>query len=163
MTFSLDKDDRYALLNIANQGLHMWDIENKSLIRKFHGITQGLYTLYSCFGGVNQNFIASGSEDQKVYVYHVKKTEPIAVLTGHTRTVTCVSWNPVYPQVLVSCSDDNTVRVWGPSLNYRLRRMHRAAATKTRNKSYSTPQSPPKSPSNSSEINGDGHHSNGLL
>ena len=31
--------DRY-LLNIATQGLRMWDIRSRSLVRKFNGITQ---------------------------------------------------------------------------------------------------------------------------
>ena len=44
----------------------MWDIEERCLVRKFVGITQGFYTVYSCFGGADQNFIASGSEDNKV-------------------------------------------------------------------------------------------------
>ena len=43
----------------------------------------------------------------------------IAVLSGHSRTVNCVTWNPVYPRVLVSASDDGTVRVWGPAEKYR--------------------------------------------
>ena len=55
----------------------MWDIEERCLVRKFVGITQGFYTVYSCFGGADQNFIASGSEDNKVYIFHVKKESPI--------------------------------------------------------------------------------------
>ncbi len=35
------------------------------LIRKFQGVTQGFYSIYSCFGGVNQDFIASGSEGER--------------------------------------------------------------------------------------------------
>ena len=34
------------------------------LIRKYQGITHGFYVIYSCFGGLNQDFIASGSEGQ---------------------------------------------------------------------------------------------------
>lgn len=36
------------------------------------------------------------------------------MLSGHSRTVNCVAWNPVYPSILVSVSDDFTIRVWGP-------------------------------------------------
>ena len=52
--------------------------------------------------------------DNNVYVWHTKKELPIAVLQGHSRTVNCVAWNPVLPNMLVSVSDDTTIRVWGP-------------------------------------------------
>ena len=37
---SLLQTDRYALLNIATQGLRLWDLRSRSLVRKFNGITQ---------------------------------------------------------------------------------------------------------------------------
>ena len=40
----------------------MWDLQHRCLIRKFQGITQGTYMIHSCFGGLNQDFVASGSE-----------------------------------------------------------------------------------------------------
>lgn len=114
MTFSVNSADRLALLNISSQGLHLWDLQDKCLVRRFQGVTQGNYTIYSCFGGVNESFVASGSEDNKVYIWHIRREEPLATLVGHTRTVNCVSWNPVYPSLLASASDDGTVRIWGP-------------------------------------------------
>ncbi|ETN63144.1 wd-repeat protein [Anopheles darlingi] len=114
MTFSVNSADRLALLNISSQGLHLWDLQDKCLVRRFQGVTQGNYTIYSCFGGVNESFVASGSEDNKVYIWHIRREEPLATLIGHTRTVNCVSWNPVYPSLLASASDDGTVRIWGP-------------------------------------------------
>lgn len=55
------------------------------------------------------------STDHKVYIWHKRSELPIAELTGHTRTVNCVSWNPVLPGLMASASDDGTVRVWGPA------------------------------------------------
>nr|CAD7589219.1 unnamed protein product [Timema genevievae] len=119
MAFSVNKEDRLALLNVATQGVHLWDLQDKCLVRKFQGVTQGHFTIHSCFGGVNQNFVASGSEDNKVYVWHIKRELPIATLSGHTRTVNCVAWNPVYHQMLASVSDDCTIRIWGPVNKHR--------------------------------------------
>ena len=44
------------------QGVHLWDLKDGMLVRKFQGVTQGYYTIHSCFGGLNQDFLASGSE-----------------------------------------------------------------------------------------------------
>lgn len=114
ISFTVNSTDRLALLNVGSQGLHLWDLRDKCLIRIFQGASQGSYTIHSCFGGINESFIASGSEDNNVYIWHTRREEPLATLSGHTRTVNCVSWNPVYPSMLASSSDDGTVRIWGP-------------------------------------------------
>ncbi|KAK7473695.1 hypothetical protein BaRGS_00035092 [Batillaria attramentaria] len=114
MSFSVNDTGRLALLNVATQGVHLWDLKDRVLVRKFQGVTQGYYTIFSCFGGLNQDFIASGSEDHKVYIWHVKRDQPVVVLDGHTRTVNCVHWNPKCPSMLASASDDGTIRIWGP-------------------------------------------------
>lgn len=64
--------------------------------------------------------------DNKVYLWHIKHELPIATLTGHTRAVTCVSWNPVYHQMLASVSDDCTVRIWGPAAKYRKQKANKS-------------------------------------
>ncbi|XP_042880842.1 WD repeat-containing protein 26-like isoform X2 [Penaeus japonicus] len=119
MSFTLDNTGQYALLNVANQGVHLWDLRNRTLVRKFRGLTQGHYTIHSCFGGDNQDFVASGSEDNKVYIWHHRRELPVVTLVGHTRTVNCVTWNPRYPAMIASVSDDATVRIWGPAPQYR--------------------------------------------
>lgn len=114
MSFTINSTGQLALLNVATQGLHMWDITTKCLVRKFLGVTQGFYTIHSCFGGLNEDFVASGSEDNKVYIWHVKRENPVVTLDGHTGTVNCVHWNPEMPGMLASASDDGTVRIWIP-------------------------------------------------
>lgn len=46
------------------QGLHLWDIRDRVLVRKYQGVRQARFTIYSCFGGANQDFLASGSEGE---------------------------------------------------------------------------------------------------
>lgn len=71
MSFSVDKTDRFALINLSHQGIHLWDIRDKTLLMKFRGMSQGYFTINSCFGGVDEKFIASGSEGEQ---YHFSIT-----------------------------------------------------------------------------------------
>ena len=115
-----------------SQGVHLWDLHDKQLLRKYQGVTQGSYVNHATFGGPNEEFIASGSEgarkcwllwtqrdwvffsllDSKVYLWHRKQERPIMIFSGHTRTVNCVSWHPTLPLLFASASDDATVRIW---------------------------------------------------
>ncbi|CAF1184669.1 unnamed protein product [Adineta steineri] len=112
MSFTVSRDGRLALLNIATQGVHIWDLHDKQLVRKYQGVTQGHYVNHATFGGPNEEFIASGSEDSKVYLWHRRQERPIMVFSGHTRTVNCVSWHPTLPLLFASASDDATIRIW---------------------------------------------------
>ena len=42
----------------------MWDLSDRCIVHRFQGVTQGFYTIHSCFG-VNDSFIASGSEGKE--------------------------------------------------------------------------------------------------
>lgn len=43
----------------------------RALVRRFRGLSQGHFTIHACFGGAHQDFIASGSEDNKVTMHIV--------------------------------------------------------------------------------------------
>jgi len=68
MSFTVSKDGRLALLNIATQGVHLWDLQDKQLVRKYQGVTQGHYVNHATFGGPNEEFIASGSEGKNLLI-----------------------------------------------------------------------------------------------
>ncbi|CAJ1971300.1 unnamed protein product [Sphenostylis stenocarpa] len=113
-SFSLSKDSKFLLVNLLNQEIHLWNIEgDPKLVGKYKGHKRSRYIIRSCFGGLKQTFIASGSEDSQVYIWHRSSGELIEALPGHSGSVNCVSWNPANPHMLASASDDRTIRIWG--------------------------------------------------
>ncbi|KAI4308139.1 hypothetical protein L6164_031243 [Bauhinia variegata] len=113
-SFSLSKDNRFLLVNLLDQEIHLWNIEgNPKLVGKYKGHRRSRFIIRSCFGGLKQAFIASGSEDSQVYIWHRSSGELIEALPGHSGAVNCVSWNPANPHMLASASDDRTIRIWG--------------------------------------------------
>ncbi|KAK7396481.1 hypothetical protein VNO78_17520 [Psophocarpus tetragonolobus] len=116
-SLSVSGDSKFFIVNLNSQEIHMWDVAGKwDKPSRFMGHKQHKYVIRSCFGGLNNTFIASGSENSKVYIWNCRNSRPIEVLSGHSMTVNCVSWNPKIPQMLASASDDYTIRIWGPSL-----------------------------------------------
>ncbi|KAG8662636.1 WD repeat-containing protein 26 homolog [Manihot esculenta] len=113
-SFSLSRDNRFLLVNLLNQEIHLWNIDGGiKLVAKYKGHKRTRFVIRSCFGGLEQAFIASGSEDSQVYIWHRGSRELVEALPGHTGAVNCVSWNPKNPHILASASDDRTVRIWG--------------------------------------------------
>ncbi|XP_065868659.1 WD repeat-containing protein 26 homolog [Euphorbia lathyris] len=113
-SFSLSKDNKFLLVNLINQVIHLWNIEgNPKIVSKYKGHTRSRFIIRSCFGGFEQAFIASGSEDSQVYIWHRGSGELLLAMPGHAGAVNCVSWNPTNLHMLASGSDDRTIRIWG--------------------------------------------------
>jgi WD40 repeat protein len=113
-SFSLSKDSRFLLVNLLNQEIHLWNIEgDPKLVGKYKSHRRSRFVIRSCFGGLKQSFISSGSEDSQVYIWHRNSGDLVDALPGHSGAVNCVSWNPANPHMLASASDDRTVRIWG--------------------------------------------------
>lgn len=60
---------------------------------------------------------AAACQDGQVLVFHPgsSREEPILTLTGHSGAVSNVLYNPTVPNFLLSCSHDNTLRLWDVS------------------------------------------------
>ncbi|KAI9279341.1 WD40-repeat-containing domain protein [Sporodiniella umbellata] len=93
-SLSITKKGDFALVNIQHlQEIHLWDLNQLKLVHKYSGQKQNEYIIRSTFGGPDESFILSGSEE------------------GHESTVNCVSWCPIEPIQYVSAGDDHTIRV----------------------------------------------------
>ncbi|XP_027333686.1 WD repeat-containing protein 26 homolog [Abrus precatorius] len=125
-SFSLSEDNKFLLVNLLNQEIHLWNIKgDPKLVGKYTGHRRARFIIRSCFGGLDQAFIASGSEDSQVYIWHRSSGELIETLPGHSGAVNCVSWNPANPHMLASASDDRTIRIWGLNcLNKKYQKAH---------------------------------------
>ncbi|KAL9673715.1 hypothetical protein QQ045_029976 [Rhodiola kirilowii] len=93
ISFSLLVDDK-LLVNLCNQEMHLWNLKGDiKLVAKYEGYKRTRLLIRSCTGGLDQSFIASGSEDSQVYKWRRDSRELIEVLPGHSGAVNCVSWN----------------------------------------------------------------------
>ncbi|KAM6566601.1 hypothetical protein CsatA_025729 [Cannabis sativa] len=113
-SFSLSKDNKFLLVSLINQEIHLWNLDGEiKILAKYKGHKRTRFIIRSCFGGLEQVFVASGSEDSQVYIWHRDSGELIMSLPGHSGAVNCVSWSPANLQMLASASDDRTIRIWG--------------------------------------------------
>ncbi|XP_023767135.1 WD repeat-containing protein 26 homolog [Lactuca sativa] len=114
VSFSLSKDNKFLLVSLVNQEIHLWSIDGSiRILGKYKGHKCSRFVVRACFGGLGEGFVASGSEDSRVFIWHRDTGDVIERLEGHSGAVNCTSWNPVNPHMLASASDDRTVRVWG--------------------------------------------------
>lgn len=68
--------------------------------------------ILSGLGGFDQKFVVSGTPSGGVHVWNRASGNLLCTLTGHTDHVSAVAWNPVDAHMMVSASDDHTMRVW---------------------------------------------------
>jgi WD40 repeat protein len=80
----LSEDSRYALANLCTQEIHLWDLMERRIIKKYTGQKQGRFVIRSCFGGYQQGFVLAGSEDSNIYVWHRDRAELLLALPGHS-------------------------------------------------------------------------------
>lgn len=72
-SFCLSSDGKFLLVNLASEEIHLWCIGDggmPNLIMRYRGHRRARHVIRSCFGGTEQGFIASGSEDSLVCLYN---------------------------------------------------------------------------------------------
>eukprot|EP00918_Siedleckia_nematoides_P019094 GHVU01040714.1.p1 GENE.GHVU01040714.1~~GHVU01040714.1.p1 ORF type:complete len:654 (-),score=120.25 GHVU01040714.1:31-1992(-) len=116
---SLTKSRLYPqiLVNVSDRNpvIRLWDVAERRVVQRYRGHSQGRFVVRSAFGGVNESFVVSGSEDSRLYVWSRFYGSLLRVLAAHTATVNCVIWPPVAglgSPWLISASDDRSLIVW---------------------------------------------------
>ncbi|KJZ68099.1 hypothetical protein HIM_12509 [Hirsutella minnesotensis 3608] len=109
---SISQDSRFLLVNKQDGEAQLINLSTRAAVQKFLGHTGGDYLIRSSFGGANESFVASGSEDGKILIWHKNIGAAVERLAGHTPRCNAVCWNPADPCMLASCGDDGRVKIW---------------------------------------------------
>ena len=56
--------DFFIDYRLVSQEIYLWDILTSRIARKYSGQSQVRHVIRSCFGGIDGNFVASGSEGE---------------------------------------------------------------------------------------------------
>uniref|UniRef100_T1GLI6 Uncharacterized protein n=1 Tax=Megaselia scalaris TaxID=36166 RepID=T1GLI6_MEGSC len=84
---------------------------------KYTGFQNSTFYIKSCLSP-DEEYLISGSSNDKAFIWNVNKPEPIVSLNGHCVEVTCVAWGEKFDQPIVTCSDDARHKIWriGPEI-----------------------------------------------
>lgn len=84
-------------------------------IISYTGLTNSTFYIKASLSPDDQ-YLISGSKDEKAYIWHVNSPKPILALVGHAEEVTCVAWGRTKDLRIVTCSDDSRNKIW--RINY---------------------------------------------
>ncbi|KAK5119915.1 hypothetical protein LTR85_007241 [Meristemomyces frigidus] len=100
------------LVNVNEGGVLALDSSTGDLIMRYDGVKQEQFVIRSCFGGAGENFVLSGSEEPRVYIWRRQTGRQVAVLEAHSPgAVNAVAWHPTNPNVFATGGDDRRVRM----------------------------------------------------
>ncbi|KAK3944121.1 vacuolar protein sorting-associated protein 1 [Diplogelasinospora grovesii] len=109
---SISRDSRFLLVNKQNNEAQLIEIATREPIQKYVGHTAGDCTIRSTFGGANESFVISGSEDGSISIWHKSSGIQVEKLAeAHIPRCNSVSWNPADPCMFASCGDEGKVKI----------------------------------------------------
>jgi len=84
-------------------------IENPAIIKQYAGHKNEKYCVPNQY--VENKYIISGSEDNKIYIWSMQHMKVLQILEGHTGPVFGINVAPNSSK-FASCSLDGTIRFW---------------------------------------------------
>jgi WD repeat-containing protein 26 len=113
-SLNISHDSRSMLLSMNENRMQLRDIHTGTVEAEFGGHKQTQYIIRSAFGGADENFVVSGSEDSRIYIWR-RNGMLVEALDAHEEgCVNAVAWHPTDARIFASAGDDRKVRIWCP-------------------------------------------------
>lgn len=111
---SLDvcEQSRYVLANRQDGGAVLIDLVTRETRAMYTGAKGGDYAIRAEFGGANEAYVISGSEDGFIFIWHKVTGFMVKKMSGHEPRTNCAVWNPRDPCMFASCGDDGKIKIW---------------------------------------------------
>ncbi|KAL2152510.1 hypothetical protein VTH82DRAFT_5694 [Thermothelomyces myriococcoides] len=109
---SISRDSRHLLVNLTDNEALLIDMETRETVQKYTGQKGGHFTIRSDFGGANENFVISGSEDGHVFIWHKVTGILVQEAEAHHTSCNAAAWNPTDPCMFATAGDDGRVKIW---------------------------------------------------
>lgn len=110
-SLSMSQDSTSLLVNKADSEAQLIDLRTRSTLHKFLGHKIDRFIIRSTFGGANESFVVSGSEDGNMFIWHKKIGAAVERLPAHLKRCNGATWNPADPCMLASCSDEGPIKM----------------------------------------------------
>lgn len=94
----------------------LWNYTTGKFLKTYTGHLNSKYCISAAFSVTNGKYIASGSEDNCVYLWELQSRKIVQKLEGHTDTVISVSCHPKENMIASGAlANDKTVKIWTQS------------------------------------------------
>ena len=97
-------NDEVFLSGSDDKTIKIWDM-NLNIV----GVLKGHNHSVRTFCKIGENYFASGSFDKTIKIWDFKEKKCVQTLVGHTSNIICIL---NYDNKLISCSRDNTIKIW---------------------------------------------------
>lgn len=112
-SISISKDSKQLLVGKVDGEARLFDVDSRESVKTYVGPKMGEFVIRSSFGGANENFVISGSEDGHVFIWHRENAALVERLEAHgPGCCSAIAWNPVNPCMFATGGDDRKVKLW---------------------------------------------------
>lgn len=115
-TTTLHPSQDYFAAQTADNKIVVFDVKASSLRlvrgKKFMGHFSAGYAIGTTFSP-NGKYLFSGDQDGRIFSWDWKTAAPIQVFKAHNNVCIGIDWHPNEPSMMLSCSWDKTIKLWG--------------------------------------------------